>query len=172
MGSMTNPMELLSRAAFGIASLVLMAMSLALVVYGLIEVVASVKTSWADARDVILSAIGYVVIAMAVFDVAKYFIEEEVIRGREMRSAAEARRSLTKFISTISIAVFIEGLVITFRVSKDSVEQMLFPTALLLTAILIVVGLGVFQRLSVDVETKVGEKDKTDSKAESKPRRA
>ena len=163
MGSMIHPMELLSRAAFGIASLVLMAMSLALVVYGLIDVVSSVKTSWSDARDVILSAIGYVVIAMAVFDVAKYFIEEEVIRGREMRSAAEARRSLTKFISTISIAVFIEGLVITFRVSRDSVEQMLFPTLLLLTAILIVVGLGVFQRLSVDVETKVGEKDKRDT---------
>ena len=117
----------------------------------MIDVLGSVKTSWADARDVILSAIGHVVIAMAVFDVAKYFVEEEVIRGREMRSATEARRSLTKFISTITIAVFIEGLVIVFRVSKDSVEQMLFPTALLLTAILIVVGLGAFQRLSVDV---------------------
>ena len=34
MGSMIHPMELLSRAAFGIASIVLMAMSLALVVYG------------------------------------------------------------------------------------------------------------------------------------------
>ena len=165
---MTNPMELLSRSAFGLASLVLMAMSLALVVYGVIDVLGSVRTSWADARDVILSAIGHVVIAMAVFDVAKYFVEEEVIRGREMRSATEARRSLTKFISTITIAVFIEGLVIVFRVSKDSVEQMLFPTALLLTAILIVVGLGAFQRLSVDVETKVGDKDK----AEGKTRRA
>lgn len=162
---MTNPMELLSRLAFGIASLVLMAMSLALVVYGIIDVVSSVRTSWADARDVILSAIGYVVIAMAVFDVAKYFVEEEVIRGREMRSAAEARRSLTKFISTITIAVFIEGLVIVFRVSRDNVEQMLYPTALLLTAILIVVGLGVFQRLSADVEGKVGEKDRTEGKA-------
>ena len=160
---MTNPMEILSRAAFGIASLVLMAMSLALVVYGIVDIVGSVKTSWSDARDVILSAIGYVVIAMAVFDVAKYFIEEEVIRGREMRSAAEARRSLTKFISTISIAVFIEGLVIVFRVSKDSVEQMIFPTLLLLTAMLIVVGLGVFQRLSADVEAKVGEQDKRET---------
>ena len=47
--------------------------------------------------------------------------------------------------------------------SRDSVEQMLFPTALLLTAILIVVGLGIFQRLSVDVETRVGEKDKRDT---------
>jgi hypothetical protein len=32
---------------------------------------------------------------------------------------------------------------------------MLYPTALLLTATLIVVGLGVFQRLSADVEEKI-----------------
>jgi putative Mn2+ efflux pump MntP len=100
------------------------------------------------------------VIAMAVFDVAKYFIQEEVIRGREMRHVSEARRSLTKFVSTISIAVFIEGLIIVFSTSKDNVSQMLYPTALLLTAILIVVGLGVYQRLSADVENKVERQSK------------
>ena len=37
---------------------------------------------------------------------------------------------------------------------------MVYPTALLLTAILIVVGLGIYQRLSADVEEKVDEQDK------------
>lgn len=146
-------MELLSRFAFATASLLLMAMSLALVVFGCIEVIA--VGAWRDASDALLRAIGYLVIAMAVFDVAKYFIEEEVIRGREMRSAAEARRSLTKFISTISIAVFIEGLVIVFRTSKDDLTQMPYPIALLAAAILIVVGLGVYQWLSAQVEQQV-----------------
>jgi len=148
-------MEGLSRFAFASASLVLMALSLALVVHGAIEVISVGISSWQDAGGTILATIGYVVIAMAVFDVAKYFIEEEVIRGRELREAAEARRSLTKFVSTIAIAVFIEGLVITFQASKDDLPTMLYPTALLLTAILIVVGLGVFQRLSADVEKKL-----------------
>lgn len=148
-------MEWLSRFAFASASLVLMAMSIALVVYGAVEVAMVGIGSWKDAGGVLLSAIGYVVIAMAVFDVAKYFIEEEVIRGRELREAAEARRSLTKFVSTIAIAVFIEGLVIVFQASKDDLPTMLYPTALLLTATLIVVGLGVFQRLSAEVEDKI-----------------
>jgi len=148
-------MEWLSRFAFASASLVLMAMSIALVLYGAVEVAMVGMASWKDAGGVLLSAIGYVVIAMAVFDVAKYFIEEEVIRGREMRSATEARRSLTKFVSTIAIAVFIEGLVIVFQASKDDLPTMLYPTALLLTATLIVVGLGVFQRLSAEVEDKI-----------------
>jgi Ni,Fe-hydrogenase I cytochrome b subunit len=154
----TRTMEWLSRLAFASASLVLMAMSFALVVYGAVDVVSVGVSSWKDADRVLLAAIGYVVIAMAVFDVAKYFMEEEVIRGREMRNAAEARRSLTKFVSTIAIAVFIEGLVIVFQASKDDLATMIYPTALLLTAILIVVGLGVFQRLSAAVEQSVESK--------------
>ena len=148
-------MEGLSRFAFATASLVLMALSFGLVIYGVVEVASAGLTSWKQAGGTILAAIGYVVIAMAVFDVAKYFVEEEVIRSRELREASEARRSLTKFVSTIAIAVFIEGLVITFQASKDDLPTMLYPTALLLTAILIVVGLGIFQRLSADVEKKL-----------------
>jgi hypothetical protein len=158
-------MELLSRIAFASASLVLMAMSFALVIYSVVEIVAVGSSPWKDAGGAMLSAIGYVVIAMAVFDVAKYFVEEEVIRGREMRAASEARRSLTKFVSTIAIAVFIEGLVIVFQASKQSLPEMLYPTALLLTAILIVIGLGIYQRLSAEVEEKVGEQDKAPSKS-------
>ncbi len=161
MGSMGRIMELLTRVAFGLASVVLMAMSLALVVYGAIDVITAISSHWRDASDALLAAIGYVVIALAVFDVAKYFIEEEVIHGREMRNPGETRRSLTKFISTISIAVFIEGLVIVFRVSKSDVAEMIYPTALLLTAILIVVGLGVYQRLSAEVERTVGDKKRS-----------
>ena len=157
---MTKAMDLISRVAFGTASVVLMAMSLALVIYAAGEVIGALGTGWRATSDALLASIGYVVISLAVFDVAKYFIEEEVIRGREMRNPAEARRSLTKFISTISIAVFIEGLVTVFRASKDDFERLLYPTVLLLTAIVIVVGLGVFQRLSAEVERQVEAKDR------------
>jgi hypothetical protein len=153
-----------SRLAFAGASIVLMLMSCGLIVLGGWEVIAGLSVSFSDTSTALLVAIGYVVIAMAVFDVAKYFIEEEVIRGREMRTAAEARRSLTKFISTISIAVFIEGLVLVFRVSRESVTEILYPTALLITAILIVIGLGGYQRLSADVEQKVENKDRAKSR--------
>jgi hypothetical protein len=157
---LNKPMEFLSQLAFAVAGVVLMLMAVVLMGYGVVGVV-SASAAGGDISDALLTAIGYAVIAVATFDVAKYFIEEEVIRARELRIASEARRSLTKFISTIAIAVFIEGLVTVFRVSKESVELMLYPTALLLTAVLIVVGLGVFQRLSADVEQRVEAKDNT-----------
>ena len=158
---MEKAMEFVSRFAFATASLVLMAMSLALVGFSVVELYRAAAGSLGEFGDALLGAIGYVVIALAVFDVAKYFIEEEVFRAREMRIASEARRSLTKFMSTISIAVFIEGLVIVVRVSKQDVDQMIYPTFLLLTAVIIVIGLGVYQRLSVAVE----QQDKDSKKA-------
>lgn len=145
-------MKTVSRVIFGAASATLMLLALALVAFGAIQLILELGNSWHEGGDALLTAIGYVVIAMAVFDVAKYFVEEEVIRKRAIPTATEERHSLTKFISTIVIAVFIEGLVIVFQVSKQNVEKMLYPTALLATAILIVLGLGVFNWLHIEVE--------------------
>src|SRR5882672_2032382 len=161
---MTNAMELISRSVFGIASLVLMLIALALSIFSAGLILVALKGPWAEAGPGLLESIGYVVIAMAVFDVAKYFFEEEVIRGREMRLASEARRSLTKFISTISIAVFIEGLVLVFRQSGQDVALLLYPSAILVTGVAIILGLGMYQRLSADVEEQVEARDKVAEK--------
>ena len=133
---MTGIMELISRCVFGIASAVLMLIALALSVYSGGLILAALRGPWAEAGAGLLESIGYVVIAVAVFDVAKYFVEEEVIRGREMRLASEARRSLTKFISTIAIAVFIEALVMVFRQGSQDIALILYPAAILVGDIL------------------------------------
>ena len=157
-------MEMISRGVFGLASVVLMLIALALSIYSAGLILVALKGPWGEAGTGLLESIGYVVIAVAVFDVAKYFIEEEVIRGREMRLPSEARRSLTKFISTISIAVFIEGLVMVFRQSKEDIALILYPSVILFTGILIILGLGHYQRLSADVERQVEARDRVDER--------
>jgi hypothetical protein len=153
--------DILSRIVFGAAATILMLLAIVLIVDVLVQFASVV---WAR-RSVSLSAltgIGYVVVAIAVFDVAKYLVEEEVVRGREMRAAGETRRSLTRFISTIAIAVFLEALVTVFRVSQDNVTELIYPTMLFIAAILLVIGLGIYQRLSAEVEVQVGHKDKAE----------
>ena len=161
---MSGIMEFISRGVFGIASAVLMLIALALSVYSGGLILAALRGPWVEAGAGLLESIGYVVIAVAVFDVAKYFVEEEVIRGREMRLASEARRSLTKFISTIAIAVFIEALVMVFRQGGQDIALILYPAAILVTGVLIILGLGVYQRLSADVESRVDAKDRAQDK--------
>lgn len=147
--------DIVTRAAFGVASIVLMLLACALIVYAGSGVWESFRVPDRDIGQTALEAVGYTVIAIAVFDVGKYLLEEEAIRGREMRNAGEARRSLTKFISTIIIAVLLEALVTVFEAGKDDPRLMIYPTLLLLSGVALIVGLGVYQRLSVSAETEV-----------------
>ena len=84
------------------------------------------------------------------------------MRSRDCRPS-EARRSLTKFVSTISIAVFLEGLVTVFRVSQESVPLLLYPAAIMITGTILILGLGLYQRMSVVVEREVEQKDRRSS---------
>jgi membrane protease YdiL (CAAX protease family) len=147
--------QLLSRLVFAFASFVLMLLALGLIVQGLYYPVVELARPGPQGKIALLGAVGYVIIAIAVFDVAKFLIEEEVLNRREKRRASDARRSLTKFISTIAIAVFLEALVTVFQVSTEDVSQMLYPTLLLVAGTLLVIGLGLFQRLSATVEQEV-----------------
>jgi hypothetical protein len=153
-GDIADRFDSASRAIFAAAAGILMLLSIVLAGDALIQFITAL---WSGTGVGIpaLAGIGYVVVAIAVFDVAKYLIEEEVVRGREMRVASETRKSLTRFISTIAIAIFLEALVMVFRVSQSEVEKLVYPTLLLFTGILLVVGLGVFQRLSATVEQEV-----------------
>jgi small-conductance mechanosensitive channel len=94
-----------------------------------------------------------------------------VRRGNERRSAAEARRSLTKFLSTIVIALFLEALVVVFKTAREDVSQLIYPTALLIAAVLVLVGLGAFQRFSASVEEKVGEDDEEEERRDAVKRK-
>nr|WP_276556577.1 hypothetical protein [Gluconobacter cerinus] len=149
----------ISRVAFLLASIFLIILASLLIVSGAIGLISAFILSLNDGREEIVQAISYVVIAIAVFDVAKYFIEEEVLRSREKQSLSEARVSLTKFMTTIIIAVFIEGLVGVFERSGKAPEDILYPAALLVVATFMVMALGTYQKLSVNAEREKKEKD-------------
>ena len=168
-------MTLLTRIVFGGASLLLLLLALGLVLLGIGEALRAVVSPDHSGVDALLDVLGYVIVAIAVFDVAKYLFEEEVQRDKEKRSAAEARRSLTKFLSTIVIAVFLEALVVVFKTAREDVVLLIYPTALLVAAVVVLVGLGVYQRFSAAVEEKVGAEDEAadrkDAARESRPAR-
>lgn len=139
---------------YTVISLSLLLISLSMVAYAVWEVWIAINIGQKIINKM-LDAIGLVVIAAAVFDVAKYLIEEEVLRQRELRSAREARETLTKFLVIIIIAVSLEALVFIFGAGSKNIADLLYPTFLLATSALTVVGLGIFQRLSTGAEQRV-----------------
>jgi hypothetical protein len=133
-----------------------MVVAIGLIVYAGMQQVSAFSAPEQDIGRALLDSVGYMVIAVAIFEVAKYILEEEVIDPTQMRNAGQARRSITKFVSTISIAVFLEALVAVFQTSKgQDMSMMLYPTLLLFGGVAMVVGLGVYQRLSTAAEGEV-----------------
>ncbi len=143
----------LSNVIYGFVSATLMLIAIALIVFSLWDAYYSIRHQ-GNVVTALLHAIGIVVIALAVFDVAKYLMEEEVMRDREMRSPTEARRTMTKFMVIICVVVSLEAVVSIARAKDDELSNLVYPAILLLSAVAVMVGLGVYQKLSSEIETK------------------
>jgi hypothetical protein len=96
----------------------------------------------------VLDAVGLVIISFAIIETSKFMAEEELMRQKELRSATESRRSLTKFITIIVIAASLEALVMIFETSRTDVRHAIYPAALFAVAMFALIALGVFQWLS------------------------
>jgi hypothetical protein len=96
----------------------------------------------------VLESVGLVIIGFAILETATFIAEEELLRQKELRSAVESRRSLTKFVTIIVIAVSLEALVMIFETGRTDVRQALYPAGLFAAAMFALVALGVFQWLS------------------------
>ena len=147
-------MTLFSRLLYsGIAGSLLLA-SILLMAVAVSRTFTGFRTGEA-ALDTILAGIGLVIIAVAVADVGKFLFEEEVIADRELRRPAEARGSLTKFMSIMIVALSLESLVLIAKTSRETMGDIIYPGLLMLLAVLALIGLGLFQKLSQNATASI-----------------
>lgn len=148
--------EFITTNSYMLAASALIIMALTIMVWSVYEVIVHFVRGdilYGESISVMLQSVGSIVISVAIIDVAKYMVEEEVYRNKELRSVKEARETLTKIIVIISIAVGIEGLVYIFKAGINDITLLLYPAALVAVSGLLIVGLGIFQKLSAEVET-------------------
>jgi hypothetical protein len=103
--------------------------------------------------NILLDSVGAIVISIAVLDLSKYLIEEEVYRNKELRSPDEARKTVTKLFVITSIAAGMEGLVYIFKAGNKDLTLLVYPALLILLSSISIVCLGIYQKLSISVET-------------------
>ena len=146
--------QVAARAMYTLAAAVLILFSLVFVGVAALAVVQGVVALDAKAATQgLLDGVGLIVLSIAVFEIAKYLYEEEIVRDRELRRADEARRTLTKFLTTIIIAASLEGLVLVFEARTTDFAAMVYPAILLLVIVFMVLGLALFQWISRRAET-------------------
>lgn len=148
---MASILDMVSRFLLAVATCVLMALAAVLIGYASWVIA---KPIWAneDPTSAVVDAISLIIIAFAVMALSKFIAEEEIERKRELASAGEARRSLTKFITIIIIALSLEALVMAFEAARGDITSAIYPIALFAVAVLALVGLGAYQWLSNEVE--------------------
>jgi len=142
--------ELTSIIYFFLATAILMLLALVLLVVAVWDVAIAIQSS--TVTDVIMDAIGLLIIGFAIVETGKFIAEEELFRQRELRSASESRRSLTKFVTIIVIAASLEALVMTFKAGQTDLAYALYPALLFVAAMLGLVCLGIYQWLSSRIE--------------------
>lgn len=146
-------MHLAERILTGVSKLFFAVTALALFLLAAGLVAVAVQETWsavpsAESLPHLLRGIGLLTIAVAVFEVAKFLLEEELIRERELRSITDVRLSLTKFFTIVVIVLSLEGIVLVFEVKLEELDRLIYPTALMGVAILALVGLGLFRWLT------------------------
>ncbi len=139
--------EKISRTVYGLISLSLGFISLTMIGSALYDIWASLHEQTLLTKA-LLDAVGFIVIGTAVFDVSRFLMEEEVFKVHGEETSNKQRTTLIKFLVIIIIAVSLEALVFVFSAAKKDISLLVYPTFLLLTAVMFVIGLGVYQKMT------------------------
>ena len=142
-----NLSERLGLIMFSFISISLGIISLAMISVAILNVFQAAHESHLLVKA-LLDAVGLIVIGMAVFDVSKFLLEEEVIKSHHAVTPSTQRDMLSKFLIIIFIAVSLEALVFIFDAGHKDISLLIYPTFLLIAAVLIVISLGMYRKLS------------------------
>ncbi len=139
--------EKINRTVYGIISLSLGFISLTMIGSAIYDIWTSLHEQTLLTKS-LLDAVGFIVIGTAVFDVSRFLMEEEVFKVHGEETNIKQRTTLIKFLVIIIIAVSLEALVFVFSAAKKDISLLIYPTFLLLTAVMFVIGLGVYQKMT------------------------
>jgi len=94
----------------------------------------------------------YLTLALAVFDLGKTILEEEVLMHKDIFRHSSTRRTITRFVSAILIALLIEALLVIFKATVGYHDDYISGVWMMLAAIGLLVGLGLYVYLGARAE--------------------
>ena len=153
---MKKTLKICTTLLYFFAAVILFTISLSIMVWSVNQIILGVQNfnQSIEFVHVMLNLVGAVIISIAILDIGKYMIEEEVFRSKELREPSEARKTITKIMTIIAIAVSVEGLIYIFKAGTNDLTLLIYPASLILVSVFVIIGLGVYQKLSSSIEIK------------------
>ena len=94
----------------------------------------------------------YLTLALAIFDLGKTILEEEVLMHKDIFRHSSTRRTITRFIAAILIAVSIEALLLMFKSALGEGQYMVEAVWMMMAAVGLLIGLGLYVYLGAKAE--------------------
>lgn len=98
------------------------------------------------------SIIIFLSLSLAIFDLAKTTLEEEVLMAKDIFRHSAVRRTITRFMAAILIAVSIEALLLMFKAVLGVGDYLYESVLMMFAAVGLLVGLGVYVYLGAKAE--------------------
>jgi len=143
-------LERVNKLVMGVGGILLGIVAVFLILYG--AYIFGAMLIFSDHQNELLheifTSIISITIGLAIYDLAKTMIENEVLfksleYGNEMQS-----KTLTKFLTSIIIALSIESLMAVFKIVLDDYSKIINAFYLIIGVTLLIVGTGVYNYLS------------------------
>jgi hypothetical protein len=89
-----------------------------------------------------------ITLGLAIFDLGKTILEEEVLLHKDIHHEGSTRRTISRFMSAIVIAVSIESLLLMFKSLLGDATHLNSAVLMLIAAVALLVGLGIYLKLT------------------------
>ncbi len=99
-----------------------------------------------------LGVIIFLTLALAIFDLARTTLEEEVLMSKDIFRHSSTRRTITRFVAAILIAVSIEALLLMFKAALGDGEHLAEAAWMMFASVGLMVGLGIYVYLGARAE--------------------
>lgn len=109
-----------------------------------------------DMKEAQLKPFGIIIfltLALAIFDLGKTTLEEEVLMHKDIFRHSSTRRTITRFIAAILIAVSIESLLLMFKAALGYGGDLISAVWMMIASVGLLIGLGAYVYLGARAET-------------------
>lgn len=142
--------EKINKTVMGIGGILLGIVAIYLILYGASIFVMMIFSAHAveTIMHEIFTSIISITIGLAIYDLAKTLIENEVLFKKIDYGSDLQSKILSKFLTSIIIALSIESLMAVFKIVLDDYSKIINGFYLIVGVTMLIVGTGIYNRLS------------------------
>ena len=145
---LNKPFHSVTKGFYVFAGFSMMLLAIITIVFSLYDFAYYLFAKSTLSLEMIFKPIIALTLSIAIFDLAKTILEQEVFFKSYSKNAKVETKILTKFLSTIIIALSIEALIVVFKIALNDYDKMINAFYLIAGISLILISLTAFTHFS------------------------